>query len=212
MSSCLNSCLTEVATPGSHRKSVLPAETWNDGAKCAFTRPDPCLREWKPTRKRVIENRGIELGRLIFHAHLGRRHPVGASRTRSADQTKTTVPKLRGSEPVQQQSTAVSPLLSAVQRGSPTLSARERRLARSTPSLCKQGVRGSSPLGSTLGSTLHQYGSRWNTDNSSRIWGSLGLHSAACSPGCGPGGSGDRYRSDPPRFADGGGRGGQGPG
>jgi hypothetical protein len=56
---------------------------------------------------------------------------------------------LRGSEPVQQQSTAVSPLLSAVQRGSPTLSAPERRLARSTPSLCKQGVRGSSPLGST---------------------------------------------------------------
>ena len=34
----------------------------------------------------------------------------------------------------------MSPLLSAVQRGSPTLSARERRLARSTPSLCNKEV------------------------------------------------------------------------
>jgi hypothetical protein len=67
--------------------------------------------------------------------------PVAASRTGSADQTDNLCRKLRGSEPVQQQSTAVSPLLSAVQRGSPTLSAPERRLARSTPSLCKQGVR-----------------------------------------------------------------------
>src|SRR4029453_1391391 len=40
----------------------------------------------------------------------------------------------------QEQSTAVSPLLGAVQRGSPTLSAPERRLAKSTPSLCKQDV------------------------------------------------------------------------
>ena len=35
----------------------------------------------------MIENGRFELGKLIFHAHLGRRHPVGASRTRSADQT-----------------------------------------------------------------------------------------------------------------------------
>jgi hypothetical protein len=56
----------------------------------------------------------------------------------------------RASRCVQQQSTAVSPLLSAVQRGSPTLTAPQRGLARSMPSLCKQGVRGSSPLGSTI--------------------------------------------------------------
>jgi hypothetical protein len=50
------------------------------------------------------------------------------------------VPQAPREQPVQQQSTAVSPLLNAVQRGPPILSAPERRLARSTPSLCKQGV------------------------------------------------------------------------
>ena len=55
-----------------------------------------------------------------------------------------------GNAYVQQQSTAVSPLLSAVQRGSPTLSAPQQHCARAMPSLCKQGVRGSSPLGSTI--------------------------------------------------------------
>jgi hypothetical protein len=50
---------------------------------------------------------------------------------------------------VQQQSTAVSPLPSAVQRCWPAFSAPQRHSARAMPSLCKQGVRGSSPLGST---------------------------------------------------------------
>jgi hypothetical protein len=93
----------------------------------------------------VVESRRSELGKLIFHSPLGsspagRRQPVAASRTRSAQKTDNLCRKLRRSEPVQQQSTAVSPRLSAAQRGSPTLSAPERRLARSTPSLCKLRV------------------------------------------------------------------------
>ncbi len=95
------------------------------------------------------QNGRVELAKLISRAALGSSQPVAARRTRSADQTDNLCRKLRGSEPVQQQSTAVSPLLSAVQRGSSTLTAPERRLARPLPSLCKQGVRGSSPLGST---------------------------------------------------------------
>jgi hypothetical protein len=47
----------------------------------------------------------------------------------------------RGSEPVQQQSTAVPPLLSAVQRVTPQLSAPQQHSARALPSLCKQDVR-----------------------------------------------------------------------
>ena len=49
----------------------------------------------------------------------------------------------------QQQSTAAVPLFSGAQRGSHALSEPERGLAGVVPSLCKQGVRGSSPLGST---------------------------------------------------------------
>ena len=43
----------------------------------------------------------------------------------------------------------MSPLSGTVERGSPTASAPQQRSARRMPSLCKQGVRGSSPLGST---------------------------------------------------------------
>ena len=49
----------------------------------------------------------------------------------------------------QQQSTAAVPLFSGAQRGSHALSEPERGLAGVVQSLCKQGVRGSSPLGST---------------------------------------------------------------
>lgn len=54
--------------------------------------------------------------------------------------------------------------------GSPTLSAPERGLARSTPSLCKQGVRGSSPLGSTPSW-------RWLVSSlgKGRVWSARGL-------------------------------------
>jgi hypothetical protein len=47
--------------------------------------------------------------------------------------------------------------------GSATFSAPQRGIARSMPSLCKQGVRGSSPLGSTL--VKSTFGTAWRSDS-----------------------------------------------
>jgi hypothetical protein len=88
----------------------------------------------------------------IPHAHRSGAVALVSARASSIYGHGSTLAHVGTSEGANQYSSKVQqcPRCSALYSGgSPALSAPERGLARSTPSLCKQGVRGSSPLGST---------------------------------------------------------------
>jgi hypothetical protein len=97
----------------------------------------------KRTTYQTFRKVSLEMGYFLVHRQL-RADEETSGRDRNCLRVYVSTPLHRSAPTsgvgtrVQQQCTAASPLLSAVQRASPTVSAPQRRLARAMPSLWKQ--------------------------------------------------------------------------